>query len=283
MWLLFTVMDIGNPTNQIYIAKWGKCYRDCYYGIYFEIPASTLNIPFYRNTGIYAEAPAFAFNLCIALLIEVYLVENKSAKKTIILIASMLSTVSTTAFLILIYICVTKVWEHLKSKKNVRYIKWILIAIVVVIGMGVLYTLATGRGKAGSLLLRSQDYVNGFNAFLKSPLIGYGYQLDTSVFVTGYSNSISVVLTNGGILLFMIYFMPLIISVFINKNIRKDYMYWYIAVIILLLICAVTYTYLVLTIISAGYATIIRSKYRHEYSFDGSNPQGKLRNKCSRI
>jgi hypothetical protein len=75
MWLLFTVMDIGNPTNQLYV-EWGKVYRDCYYGIYFEIPALSLNIPFYRNTGIYAEAPAFAFNLCVALLTEVYLAEK---------------------------------------------------------------------------------------------------------------------------------------------------------------------------------------------------------------
>jgi O-antigen ligase len=150
---------------------------------------------------------------------------KKSPIKTIILVATMLSTISTTSFLILIYIFVTKSWERLKMKKNLRYIKWILIAIVVTVGGVVLYTLATGQGKSGSLLLRSQDYVNGYNAFLKSPLVGYGYQLDVSEFNAGYSNAISTVLTNGGILLWTIYFMPIIISILINRNIRKDAMY----------------------------------------------------------
>ena len=70
---------------------------------------------------------------------------------------------------------------------------------------------------------RTDDILNGFRAWLDSPIFGWGYMnryvLDK--YHTGFSNSIVAILAQGGIILLSLYFVPFVKFIKRNRKITR--------------------------------------------------------------
>lgn len=254
-WIFGTVLGVLQPTGEMY-STWGRIEREHYYWIYFEIPIAALRLPFYRNTGIFGEAPAFCGFLCAALLSERFLGRNKLIKK-LILGATILSTVSTTGFLILAYLLIIDIWKYLGRHKIYTKVKKLLIGIIGILFVVVVMRLMFDPSKIASVYIRLSDYINGIKAWVASPIWGWGYQIDTSRFNTGFSNSFSLILVNGGIVLSMIYYVPMTKILLMGLKKKWDLVYWLIGVVLLFFVLVVGYTYYILAILAYGYSFFI--------------------------
>lgn len=254
-WLFGTIIGIIHPTGEMY-STWGRTERAHYYFIYFEIPVTALHLPFYRNTGIFGEAPAFCGFLCAALMSEVYLGKNNLIKK-IILGMAILSTVSTTGFLIIAYLIVVDIWRYLDGHDEYKTVKWLLIGIPFVLCMLIVLRVMFDTSKLASVYIRLSDYINGIKAWLGAPLWGWGYQIDTSQFNAGFSNSFSLILVNGGIILSLIYYVPMLKILKVGWCKDRRLMYWLVGFVMLFFVLVIGYTYYVLTVLAYGYALFI--------------------------
>lgn len=254
-WIFCTVLKII-PATGLFYTTWGNHYIDHWFYMYFEVPATAQGLPFYRNVGFFGEAPAYCFFLCIALTTEIFL---KRARKIniVILVLAILSTVSTTGFLVLVSCCVVMVWNYMKSHRKNRLLKYITMILMVVMASLFISRIMGHSSKVASVQIRVRDYANGWKTFMESPLVGCGYK-NQDVSMTGSSNSFSLILASGGVLLGFIYFYPMLYSVFLYAKWKKSMnMYWGLSVIGLFCISIVGYTYFILAFLALGYAVII--------------------------
>lgn len=255
-WLFGSTLKMISPTGSMY-TTWGRVNRSSYLGIYFEIPVSALGIGLYRNVAIFGEAPAYCFFLCACWLYEEFMNEKSNMYRKGILLLSICTTISTTGFLIIFYGLFIKLAEYMKTHRKFMKLKWLCLITVAIIILLLFYRLMMGEGKTMSLGIRQNDYINGIKAWMTSPLYGLGYQVDTQIYNTGFSNSISLVLLNGGIIWALVYFTPLVSIVYWGYKNKELIVYWGIGICILFSISIVGYTYYILTILAFGYSMVM--------------------------
>lgn len=259
-WLFGTILSVIKPTGTYY-TTFNRLYMRSYFNVYFD---HAIDILRYRNIGIFGEAPSFCYSLCIAILGE-FLFAKRNVIKLAILALAIITTFSTTGYLILGYLICIWCWEklkYIKMKKNTKIILGIAAITIVAI---VLILLATQSNKIGSLRLRIIDYVNGIRLWIQKPLVGYGYSRLSKAGITsvGYSNSLSLVLVEGGILWLAVYFIPIIamlIKSYKSKN--NALFYWTGAIVILFFISITGYTYFMLAWLAYGYSIIVKNEHK---------------------
>ena len=86
---------------------WGRDYPYTsynYFWLYFENPVQAMG-SIIRNTGIYTEAPGYVCRLAPAIGIELFYFSKKpNIKRLLVLFLTMLTTLSSKAFIILVYL-----------------------------------------------------------------------------------------------------------------------------------------------------------------------------------
>lgn len=282
-WLFGSQLHIINPNGYIK-AFWGVDYSyPSYFGIYFERQRAQL--PFFnglRNIGIFSEAPIFSLALVGALMFERFFISEKVSlsksrrfflgAKDYILVLTIITTFSTTGYIItmLIYL-IDYLRKHpeIKKKRRYRYVVGCFAGIIVLV---VAFTLVKQRQDNVSYLLRMNDYYHGFKAWLSNPIFGTGYGDANSIIGTGgISNSLVVILSQGGIILLIIYVVPFIITMIKNNNV-----YRYISIIILMeiVVTVFQYTFFMMTILSLAYATVISGNNRVSLKRKMISPNG---------
>ena len=215
-WLFGSMLGMISPSGYLDItwgSEDGSRLIPSYFGLYFETQSvnsflGVINTTVCRNTAIFTEAPMFNFHLCMALIIELFYCKKISQAKCAILILAILSTFSTTGYCMMIIVLVAK---YIFSKKVTGFLKTLKVVIVpclVVVGVILFLTLISYRLGTSSGSARVSDFVTGFQAWLKSPLFGYGYgsELYYNSVKYGFSNSITQILGYGGIFLAIPYF-----------------------------------------------------------------------------
>lgn len=187
-----------------------------YYNLYFETQKISefglLNFP--RNTAIFTEAPMCSLHFCIALMIELLLKESSNRYKTGLLIVGILTTFSTTGYIVVILIFLTKYLSSHASTKGFKLIKILIIPIVIIFAiLAVSYFITTKLG-TGSGSTRLDDFMAGYKAWVDSPVFGNGYNNSASYqkYMSsfrknnmGFSNSPFCILAYGGLYLFAPY------------------------------------------------------------------------------
>ena len=254
-WFFGTNLQLISPTGML-DTTWGGA-RKVYFGIYSEV-GTTIYGGIHRNTSIFGEATVFTYFLGSSLLYEWFL-GKKDKRKLFILISTMITTFSSSGYLILLYLVVLWAYQYMKEHNKFKQIKWVVIPIVVVLGVSIVLSLIFDPTKLASVRIRMSDYINGFTAWLESPIWGHGYQLDTTVYNTGFSNSISLILVNGGIMFLGIYLFPIIKNVkmgVFNSN-KKPFAYFFVGMVLLFGVLIVAYTYHFLMVVAYAYATLI--------------------------
>lgn len=257
-WLLGTTFGLISPSFSIYM-NWGNDYRQLYYGLYLEVPGSLFGTSLQRNCGIFCEAPAFAFFLGVAYCYDSIINKTKNIKRTIVFLIALMTTGTTTGILIILYAFISSMWIK-TSKRTIKsiFIRFLTI-LVGTIGIFMMLRVMFMDSKIASVLLRQSDYINGFSAWLKKPITGYGYMLNTSLRVsTGFSNGIMQILVAGGVLLFSVYLIPFLYTLFISFKINRKELFWgTIFFGIMFAISIIGYAYITLLILAFGYAFMI--------------------------
>lgn len=219
-WTFGSLFKVISPTGSI-ISYWStENGTPCpsYYGIYFETQSLNNII---RNTAIFTEAPMASLNFVIAFLFQDLF--NKGDRshniKEIILILCILSTISTTGYIALILIFVLKMLLMSYRNKNILLPVGVVVGIISIFLVHFLLSLKINDGSGQT---RVDDFRAGLQAWKLHPFMGSG--LDSSVYRQfmanwrsynlGFSNTIMDVLSSGGIYIFILYFISVIVSLF---------------------------------------------------------------------
>lgn len=223
-WILVSNLNIIAPTDYL-INKWSDGgVAVSYYNIYFETQRiAIMDNVIIRNSGIFAEAPMWNLILSIALMIQTLFLERNNYK-TFILVLTILSTVSTTGIYIIGLIIAYKIIFEVSGWK--KYITLILVPILLL----VLSFIWENKSETVSASIRFDDYKAGIQAWFDNVFFGSGFlnglrviesYMDTTIRGNlGYSNSLFIILAQGGIILFILYLLPMMLIL-----VRRKYSY----------------------------------------------------------
>lgn len=265
--LLSSILNWIKPTNQVLI-EWGEERKiDSYCFMHFNTQTIDLfGEVKYRNSSIFTEAPMFALSLSFALAAEVF-INNKQKIRILILTLGLASTLTLSAFvnIFLIYV----IWLGINYKRIIKDKKKLVLNIMLLmITIGGVFILFNARSNSSSLEIRIDDYKSSFTAFADHPLLGNGYNNEKEIkkymgdfrkYNDGLSNSIAVILAEGGIYLSLLYIIPQLLILYESiKNRKKNVLALDIIFMISMMISIYTYTPLMLLVLGIMYAYLYR-------------------------
>lgn len=221
-WVFGSYLEIIKSTGTIY-SLWGNASVKSYYGIYFETQSTYfLNIHFVRNSACFTEAPMASFHFSIAFLTELFLKKEKKIVKIIVFSLAILTTLSTTGY-VLIILGFGLFYAVKKSDGKIsNVIKVIIIPIIIVGGFVLTYNLIIMRLGTNSGNIRMDDIQAGIKAWSNNIIFGNGYGNSDSYKAymsgfrsnnKGFSNSILQILAYGGVVLFAPYLAAILVSI----------------------------------------------------------------------
>ena len=200
-WLAGSLLDIIEPNSyltSIWADEDGRLINGYYY-LYFEtLKINLLGFEGWRNTSIFVEGPIFNIVLLVA-FVNLLFLDKRSKKsiniKALIILVSIFSVLSTTGIFLSIFILLYKFYFRNKlTRKRIRLLLS-LSPVLLYATILFLYNLAS--------------------SFSLEAIFKY---MNMSIRPnTGYSNGILSTLVQGGITLFLIYFLPFIL-LFIKKG-----------------------------------------------------------------
>lgn len=147
----------------------------------------------YRNYGFTWEPGAFVTFICLAMLLDIFVVSNQlNIKSFLLYFVTIITTFSTTGIITMFCFYLYILFFYKKINKNGRIVMGVVffISIVLVIvfnemlfstsnytvfGKLILY-LNSGGEKLSSVGIRINSITKVFQIFLKSPLYGWGYE-----------------------------------------------------------------------------------------------------------
>ncbi|RVU70940.1 MULTISPECIES: O-antigen ligase family protein [Lactobacillus] len=246
--------------NTVFPSAWGTTYGNyilvpSFHNIYFE--TQRVVFPFIgeiiRNSAIFTEAPMASLNFSIALLVEI-LDRHSGRINKIVLVLAILSTFSTTGY---IFIVILFILIFFKKDAGINVYKLIISIPVLVLFILVLVYLLKQKSTYGveSTALRVDDFRAGILTWLQHPILGSG--LSNTTFLvknmgmwrtnTGFSNSITEILAEGGVYLSYLYFYAFFKGLSNSiKNKNKEYSIFVIMTFYLFVTTIFTYQYILL-------------------------------------
>ena len=238
MWSMSSILHIIMPTSLIKVV-WGKPYSliKSYYYIHFDtqdvwwITGNQL----IRNTGIYTEGPMYALVILVAIIFNNILLFGETKNhllKSIVLYLAMFSTMSVTGIICSLLIFVFANFNDILNyiHKLAKYICLMLSVVLLLVSVPIGYKLLEAKNNTPSAQHRNMDISNGLKVFCENPLFGKGinHERDNESNFNvgyGYSNTIIPILTDGGILLFLIYYFPCLCTFIVGlKKMNKKYL-----------------------------------------------------------
>lgn len=276
LWYLGPLTHTIYPTGLTYI-PWGEgFFIDHYYGLQFETQYMVMfGHEILRNSGFFAEAPMFNFCLCSALFCEVFLVPQKRLLVVGILLVTIFTTFTTMGMLVLGGIFVVFAVQKIAKSKNMIVLFLGYLSMPLLIGGLLLMSLLLMKDKSDSRSYagRSGGIQYGISMFLKSPIWGNGYC--KSMQGVG-SNSIFLLLADGGILLCSFYYIPLFYFPLKNRKRNKPEFYFSLFYVFLFSLTMIAYSNISLVFVAYFYAGYLKKKKNIGYEH-GSNEQNLLR------
>lgn len=217
-WMFGSCLGYIQPTGHIW-STWSTAkdtYVASYFDLYFETQSweSVVSIMKFRNTAIFTEAPMASLHFSIALLVELFIREKNRSRNLIILTIAIISTFSTTGYIIIILAYFAKLFFK-KEKKSYRWIiKNLIVMIGLIVGVCLIQFLIDQKLDSASGSIRLDDFSAGFKAWTDHPLLGNGYGNGNAILHyisgfrrnnTGFSNSPMYILALGGLYLFILF------------------------------------------------------------------------------
>ncbi len=269
---LFSVFFGGKMPSTDVLTYWSnkgtlKTYTD-YFGI---VAVSTDKIfslggfEFCKMYGIFPEPPMAMIPLITALYAEIFLKKNKSGLVSVVFISlAVLFTGSTLGYMLLVLAFALHALGKLPEKW--RVFSYVALVVAVCAVVAVLFAVKK-KNDYSSLSAHLEDYVLCFKAFLKSPFIGNAFGNDYPILELmsaerfehnpGLSNSIAVVLAQGGILLEIICFLPFVrglAAVFSKDAETRREGFFFVGITALFVVTIFTYRFFLFFLMGFGYA-----------------------------
>jgi hypothetical protein len=231
---------------------WGGIHSvPSYFGVFFPSQGSInfLSLNLVRNTGIFAEAPMYAYILSMALLINVLVLKKIDFKSTIIGI-TIFTTTSTTGVIVAALIFGFFITKFLyNSRYRILLAPIVLMVIVVVFYLVTLILNSKNNLGASSVSVRMDDIKAGYLTWKQHPFIGSGYtnnyaiiqnmlafrQTITGYDAVGFSSGMMKMLAGTGVVFTAFYYiLPLVFYMIIN--LKKDFSKTVLSIFILALL-----------------------------------------------
>ncbi len=224
-WLFGEMLGLFH-TNMSVTTNWGQVreYKG-YYGLLFATNYSNSfgkGLPI--NSGIFSEGPMFCLWLCIALATELFLKASVSKAKTILLVTTIFSTLSTTGVFFLSMCAAIKYLDYMKGRTTApKIILTVVLMMLLPTALVALQQIYLLKASTTSYLMRLQDYRAGVLMWMDNPIFGSGYgqmaslqkyALASTAGNVGFSNSIAAILGTGGLWMFVIYVYSMIAPLF---------------------------------------------------------------------
>lgn len=202
-WIFGELLGVIPPIGTFNIVVNGNDVVNNFYYLHFTPQG-------YRNCGAFREAPMYNLVLCTSLFTELFLRPKSNRKRVAILVITILTTLSTTGQLVLLLlvflkIVKSKVYSQLSllSKIAIGFFAIAAIAASIAIGIAIMVEKADGL----SFAVRAEHMLAEIKAFASSPIRGNGY----GSYYEGSSNSICLILAEGGLVAAALYVWGLII------------------------------------------------------------------------
>lgn len=270
-WIFGSVLKIISPTGTVLSTWTGQDMFKAvpsFYGIYFQ-PQMTIftgwNIGnFARNSAIYVEAPIASLNFCLALGINLFLEENPSRVKAIILTLAILSTTSAMGFLILLLCLLGKILISNSRARIISFFKIFMLPILVIFVILASIIIFNQKMSVNSGFLRIDDFLAGFKAWLIHPIFGAGIGNPQLIFNNmslsrlttnqlsqlGISNSAAIIFAEGGAYIGILYVFCFVRATIVFLK-EKKYNYLLFCLIFFIVLCnnAIPFIYLTFLIL----------------------------------
>lgn len=251
--ILGTNLNLISPTGT-FRYHWGNILNaQSYYNLYFGgvqyADSGILNGVLYRNTAIFVEGPMYAAVLDLALFFLYILKNDFKFFKTAfsILMIGIITSNSTTAIIIGIILTFFMFRDTSFAKKSKNIIILPIMIIIVFLLIEIISIKAGSFSSTSSFGIRNDDYIAGFQAWIRSPILGWGYNnLSVINFFrenaanAGFSNSIFAILNSGGLLFGSLYLFPIFHALWRKK--RNHMQVEFSLIYFLLLILVLFYT-----------------------------------------
>lgn len=273
-YLLLDILKVISYTSITHI-NWGiDRYVPSFLGIYFNTQTTHLGrliVP--RNTGIFTEAPMYSLVLVFSLAYYEFINKNKKSNVIrIILLVTIITTFSTTGYLSVVIIYTLKLFLYFYTKiKSIKKSQKIACLILAILSAICCVSLLSYKLNTGSGSIRMDDYKACYKTWIEHGVIlgaGYGNEQaikknmgDFRKYDKGLSNSIMVVLAEGGIMLLIVYIAPFISTLAMSIRKKRTGIICF-ALIIMLLFCTTSFYYLALmmSILATGYSYSIKKE-----------------------
>lgn len=219
-WVTADVFKILKPTNAVYI-DFGSYNNEprqisSYFNLHFDTQKMGIaGFILIRNSGIFCEAPMYAIILLITFMFQLLVDEIEFSKRNFyILLVTIISTVTTTGIICTSLMLFLAFMYKDFEVKILKQIKYILLPVLLLIICMFFFNIIEDKSTTKSYLNRTMDYRNAFEVFKEYPLFGKGINHDHAyedeyLKGYGYSNSVSKILTDGGIYLLVFYIVAL--------------------------------------------------------------------------
>lgn len=218
LWILGPIMGYIQPNCVIdsVWSQWGKNTQTVGYDNLLFLAQTQDAVAFngFRNTGIFVEAPMYAYALTIALLFELFFQERVRIVICIVLCITILSSISVTGIAVAAIAVAMAIINHLRlSQKIDRRIRYAVAIAIVLAAIAVAAVLIWRKSVSGSGVTRIDDFLAGFLAWLPTPIFGNGFDSYIAIRThmasfrmnnPGFSNSLFWELFQGG----LVYFIP---------------------------------------------------------------------------
>lgn len=206
-------LNLISPCNQVQV-NWGPNHITVnnYFYLHFT--------PQKRNCGVFVEAPMYVLILSIATIIA-YVTVKKINLKIIILLITLITTNTLTAYLFLAFFILLVFVTKSKRPKGFSKQFYIIAPILLIVAIICLYIYFQVKVSSAvgndSIFQRIDDYIASFKVFIKNPIFGIGYGNEIDIInnmdayrlehnITGLANSISVFIAQGGLIMLVVLF-----------------------------------------------------------------------------
>lgn len=247
------IFKIIPPIANIQISWGGMKIINSWLYLHFNAQGEPYGIfDFGRNTGIFVEAPQFAFMLCLGLAIYMFFYKKVNISKVIIYCLTIFTTLSTTGQIVCLLIVLLKYLLKTEKSKQMKALK----LVVVVFGMisfsySVLVLYKSKMDFGNSYNIRGANFQNAIESFFKYPLFGVGFKADTLGIGGGNTSTFTQVIQEGGIIFFCIYFIGIFIFTMKSLKMRRfNWMFFSLVYLVLLYPTVMTYTQLSVIFVS---------------------------------
>lgn len=225
-----------------------------YHYLYFETQTiNLLNFPkIIRNSSVFAEAPMASLNFTLAVLFELFINNDISWTKVIIIVIAVCTTFSVTGIIVCFVSLIVFFLLDDNKKAAFRVFRFLIIPVVILVAINEGSQMVINKLTSTSGSIRLDDFSIGMKVWKSHLLLGCGignmdrirsYMGSWRGVNQGFSNSPTLILAQGGIVLFSLYLIPIVKGII---ECRKDYrlLYFILCFIILFTFSYIPYKYL---------------------------------------